>query len=215
MTILKQSLPTLRVLLFFWAISFPGVIFHISAEGSESLPTKTVALLSDGQSEPLTDLTLRFKKAFQILAQGEVNPVFNEDPAYSAKWQEKRAANALRAALKNPHVDLVFINGPLLAAEAAKMPSSHPKPVVGFFTFDPAFVLQQKTEYNLGEWSNGGIIFFHFLLTASYSFILALPGVLGEEIGWRGFLVPELAKHAEINFTQLVSWMVENASCDG
>jgi D-alanine-D-alanine ligase len=28
-------------------------------------------------------------------------------------------------------------------------------------------------------------------------------------------LVPELAKHAEIDFTQLVSWMVENASCDG
>lgn len=28
-------------------------------------------------------------------------------------------------------------------------------------------------------------------------------------------LVPELAQHAEIDFTQLVSWMVENASCDG
>jgi len=28
-------------------------------------------------------------------------------------------------------------------------------------------------------------------------------------------LVPELARHAEIDFTQLVSWMVENASCDG
>ncbi len=28
-------------------------------------------------------------------------------------------------------------------------------------------------------------------------------------------LVPELAQHAEIEFTQLVSWMVENASCDG
>lgn len=28
-------------------------------------------------------------------------------------------------------------------------------------------------------------------------------------------LVPELARHAEIDFTQLVIWMVENASCDG
>lgn len=28
-------------------------------------------------------------------------------------------------------------------------------------------------------------------------------------------LVPELARHAEIDFTQLVSWMVENAACDG
>ncbi len=28
-------------------------------------------------------------------------------------------------------------------------------------------------------------------------------------------LVPELARYAEIDFAQLVSWMVENASCDG
>ena len=144
MTILKQSLPTLRALFFFLVICFPAVGFYSAAEGSESLPRKTVALLSDGQSEPLKDLTLRFKKAFQILAQGEVTPVFHEDPAYSARWQEKGAANALRAALKNPQVDLVFINGPLLAVEAVKLPSSHPKLVVGFFTFDPAFILPRK-----------------------------------------------------------------------
>ncbi len=144
MTILKQSSPTLRALLLFLAISFPAAGLYSAAEGSEPLPTKTVALLSDGQSEPLKDLTLRFKKAFQILAQGEVTPVFKQDPAYSAQWQGKRAANALRAVLKDPQVDLVFINGPLLAAEAVQMASSHPKPVVGFFTFDPAFVLPKK-----------------------------------------------------------------------
>lgn len=77
--------------------------------------------------------------------------------------------------------------------------------------FDPAFVLQQKTEYNLGEWSNGGIIFFHFLLTASYSFILALPGVLGEEIGWRGFLVPELAKFLSFTHVALISGLIWSA----
>jgi hypothetical protein len=98
MTILKQSLPTLRALLFFLTISFPVATLHTAAEGGESLPGKTVALLSDGQSEPLKDLTLRFKKAFQILAQGEVTPVFKQDPGYSAQWQGKRAANALRAA---------------------------------------------------------------------------------------------------------------------
>ena len=144
MTILKQMAPTLRALLLFLAISFLAVGLYSTAEGSEPLPTKTVALLSDGQSEPLKDLTLRFKKAFQILAQGEITPVFKQDPGYSAQWQGKKAVNALRAALKDPHVDLVFINGPLLATEAAKMPSSHPKPVVGFFTFDPAFVLPKK-----------------------------------------------------------------------
>ncbi len=28
-------------------------------------------------------------------------------------------------------------------------------------------------------------------------------------------LVPELASHAGIEFTELVGWMVENAACDG
>ena len=90
MTILKQSPPTLRVLIFFFAITFLAVVLHTAAEGNESLPRKTVALLSDGQSEPLNDLTLRFRKAFQILAQGELTPVFKQDPGYSARWQGKR-----------------------------------------------------------------------------------------------------------------------------
>ena len=77
--------------------------------------------------------------------------------------------------------------------------------------FDPAFVLQQKADYNLGEWSNGGIIIFHFLLTASYSFILALPGVLGEEIGWRGFMVPELAKFLSFTNVALLSGLIWSA----
>lgn len=145
MTILKQPEPTLRALLFFFAITFLVVALHTAAEGNEPLPTKTVALLSDGQSEPLKDLTLRFKKAFQILAQGEVTPVFRQDPTYSAQWQGKKAANALRAALQDPQVDLIFVNGPLLSLKAVQMAPSITKPIVGFFTFDPAFVLPKKS----------------------------------------------------------------------
>ncbi len=145
MTILKQSLPTLRALFFFLVICFLSLALHTAAEGNEPLPSKTVALLSDGQSEPLKDLTLRFKKAFQILAQGEVTPVFNEGPVYSARWQGKKAANALRAALQDPQVDLIFVNGPLLSLKALQMAPSITKPIVGFFTFDPAFVLPRKS----------------------------------------------------------------------
>jgi hypothetical protein len=90
MTILKQPAPTLRTLFLFFAITFLAVYPDATAEGDESLPSKTVALLSDGQSKPLNDLTLRFKKAFQILAEGEVTPVFRQDRTYSAQWQEKR-----------------------------------------------------------------------------------------------------------------------------
>jgi membrane protease YdiL (CAAX protease family) len=77
--------------------------------------------------------------------------------------------------------------------------------------FDPAFVLQQKADYNLGEWSTGGIIAFHFLLTATYSFVLSLPAALGEEMGWRGFLVPELAKFMSFTHVALISGLIWSA----
>lgn len=145
MTILKQPAPTLRAMFFFLAISLLTVDLHTVAEGNEPLPTKTVALLSDGQSEPLKDLTLRFRKAFEILAEGEVTPVFRQDRAYSAQWQEKKAAGALQAALQDPKVDLVFVNGPLLSLRAVRMARSTSKPIVGLFTFDPAFVLPKAS----------------------------------------------------------------------
>ena len=65
--------------------------------------------------------------------------------------------------------------------------------------YNADFVLQQKTDYSLSEWSDSSIIIFHFLMTATLSFIISLPSVLGEEIAWRGFLVPELSKF--MNFT--------------
>lgn len=74
--------------------------------------------------------------------------------------------------------------------------------------YNTEFVLQQMQDYNLSDWSAAGIIVFHFLLTASYSFILLLPSVLGEEIGWRGFLVPELAKFMSFTNVALTSGLI-------
>ena len=60
--------------------------------------------------------------------------------------------------------------------------------------YDVEFIAKQKDNYNLTLWSDYSIILLHVLLTASVSFIMLLPSVLGEEIAWRGFLVPELSK---------------------
>lgn len=67
--------------------------------------------------------------------------------------------------------------------------------------YNSEFVLQQTQDYNLVDWSAASVIVFHFFLTATYSFVLLLPSVLAEEMGWRGFLVPELAKF--MSFTQV------------
>ncbi len=74
--------------------------------------------------------------------------------------------------------------------------------------YDSAFVLEQKESYNLGAWSNTAVIAFHFLLTATVSFILLLPSVLGEELGWRGLLVPELSKLMPFTGIALVSGLL-------
>ena len=74
--------------------------------------------------------------------------------------------------------------------------------------YDTAFIAEQKANYNLNQWSDFSIILFHAALTASISFIILLPSVLGEEIAWRGFLVAELSKSMGFTHVALVSGLL-------
>lgn len=74
--------------------------------------------------------------------------------------------------------------------------------------YDLDFVLEQKEAYDLSTWSNTGIILLHFILSATVSFMLLLPGVLGEELGWRGLLVPELFKVTSFTGVALISGLI-------
>jgi len=67
--------------------------------------------------------------------------------------------------------------------------------------YDPGFVEEIRTGYMLDGWSDESIIALRFVLAATVSFVLLLPGVLGEEVGWRGLLVPALAQN--LGFTQV------------
>lgn len=79
----------------------------------------------------------------------------------------------------------------------------------GFGDFYNAdFLAKQKESYNLGHWNDLAIFLFHFGLIATISFIVSLPSILGEEIGWRGFLVPELAKTMSFTGVGLVSGFI-------
>ena len=81
--------------------------------------------------------------------------------------------------------------------------------IVGFGGwYNSEFVFQKIQDYNLGGWNDASVIALHFLLTATYSFILLLPSVLGEELGWRGFLVPELAKFMTFTKVALISGLI-------
>lgn len=67
--------------------------------------------------------------------------------------------------------------------------------LLGFGDFYNAeFIASRKDAYNLANWNDLSVFIFHFGLVGIISFIVSLPSILGEELGWRGFLVPELAK---------------------
>jgi membrane protease YdiL (CAAX protease family) len=74
--------------------------------------------------------------------------------------------------------------------------------------YNSEFVIQQTQDYNLNGWSETSVIIFHLALTATYSFVMLLPSVLGEELGWRGFLVPELAKFMSFSGVAITSGLI-------
>jgi membrane protease YdiL (CAAX protease family) len=74
--------------------------------------------------------------------------------------------------------------------------------------YNAEFLLTQKENYNLGDWSDSSIFIFHLIVVASIGFFLSLPSILGEELGWRGFLVPELSKFMSFTGVALVSGLL-------
>lgn len=74
--------------------------------------------------------------------------------------------------------------------------------------YNAEFLLEQKENYNLSHWNDASIFIFHFCLVATISFFVSLPSVLGEELGWRGLLVPELSKFMSFTGVALVSGVI-------
>lgn len=60
--------------------------------------------------------------------------------------------------------------------------------------YDAGFVHERRESFSLSHWGDGQVVGLQFALTASVSFLGLLPSVLGEEVGWRGLLVPELSR---------------------
>jgi membrane protease YdiL (CAAX protease family) len=62
--------------------------------------------------------------------------------------------------------------------------------------------------FGLGAISRGVGIALHFLAVATVGVIQNCATTLGEEIGWRGFLVPELAKRYSFTATAVLSGVI-------
>jgi membrane protease YdiL (CAAX protease family) len=74
--------------------------------------------------------------------------------------------------------------------------------------YDTSSVEEMRAGYMLESWSDESIIALRFFLTAAVSFVLLLPGVLGEEVGWRGLLVPALSRKLGFTWVAMLSGLL-------
>lgn len=74
--------------------------------------------------------------------------------------------------------------------------------------YNKDFVEAISKDFRLGPLPNWAAIALYFFFTATISVIRDCATVLGEEIGWRGFLVPELAKRHSFAATAVISGLI-------
>lgn len=74
--------------------------------------------------------------------------------------------------------------------------------------YNTEFIAEQQQRYNLHDWSQTSFLVFYVLMTATITFMIALSSVLGEEIGWRGLLVPELSKLMSFTGMAIISGLL-------
>jgi membrane protease YdiL (CAAX protease family) len=77
--------------------------------------------------------------------------------------------------------------------------------IAGFPSRPFLAVVSKDLGFALPEWATIAV---YFAFTATIAVIKDLATVLGEEIGWRGFLVPELARRHSFTRTALISGVI-------
>jgi membrane protease YdiL (CAAX protease family) len=74
--------------------------------------------------------------------------------------------------------------------------------------YDKGFVDRVTDSFGLGSIPAWASITLYFIFTATFTVIRDFATVIGEEIGWRGFLVPELAKKHSFPATALITGFI-------
>jgi len=78
--------------------------------------------------------------------------------------------------------------------------------VTGTGTFSPAQLMNQAAaQYHIQVHSQALFVIVYGIIIATFGLVISALSALGEEIGWRGLLVPELAKKFSFTRTALIS----------
>ena len=74
--------------------------------------------------------------------------------------------------------------------------------------YDAKFVAQTRDGLGFASWSDGAVIAWFGVSLALFGMPGSLSSALGEEIGWRGFLVPELSKSMRFTTVAIVTGVI-------
>lgn len=74
--------------------------------------------------------------------------------------------------------------------------------------YDKSFVNRVTESFGLGPIPAWASMTLYFLFTATFTVIRDFATTIGEEIGWRGFLVPELAKKHSFPATAMITGLI-------
>ena len=74
--------------------------------------------------------------------------------------------------------------------------------------YDHEFVSRLTQRFGLGALPDWASISLYFVLAGTVGMVRSCASALGEEIGWRGFLVPQLAKMTSFTNTSLISGVI-------
>jgi membrane protease YdiL (CAAX protease family) len=74
--------------------------------------------------------------------------------------------------------------------------------------YNHEFVKKVAASFGWNQLSPGIVIALYVVLAGTYGMISSSSSALGEEIGWRGFLVPELSKITNFTGTALISGLI-------
>ena len=74
--------------------------------------------------------------------------------------------------------------------------------------YDAKFIAKTRESLGFAGWSDFAVLLYFIPTTAIYGLPGSLSSALGEEIGWRGFLVPELSRSMSFTGVALTSGVI-------
>jgi len=130
-----------RIFLFITLFLSSSLLYAQQWETVDSEPlfekqTFTIAIVQDGPSNFLDKLNRAVQKEVELLVKEEFNVRFKRSNAFNGDWTQNGVAKALKNALADPEINLVYTAGVMGTREAASQEMDLDKPVMGGVILD-------------------------------------------------------------------------------